>query len=54
MLTDDCEDVDVIVAHAEKIPARRAKLENARRALAARESQRITGLSALRLRKGWS
>jgi DNA-binding XRE family transcriptional regulator len=50
----DFEDIDAAIERDEKVPARRAKLENARKALAARETRRITGLSALRLRKGWS
>jgi DNA-binding XRE family transcriptional regulator len=50
----DFEDLDAIVARDERVPARRLKLEHARKALATREPQRITGLSALRLRKGWS
>jgi len=50
----DFEDLDEIIARDEKVPARRAKLEQARKSLAAREPGRIAGLAALRLRKGWS
>lgn len=50
----DFEDIDTIVARSDADPARRRHLEAARKALADREAEGITGLAALRLRKGWS
>lgn len=51
----DFEDLDAVIARDERVPARRAKLEEARKALAARATGgRISGLASLRLRKGWS
>ena len=50
----DYDDLDAIISRDEKVPVRRAKLEQARKALAACEPERIAGLAAMRLRKGWS
>jgi hypothetical protein len=50
----DFEEIDSVVARSEAHPERRSYLEVARKRLASREPDRITGLAAFRLRKGWS
>jgi DNA-binding XRE family transcriptional regulator len=54
LLPEGFEDIDDVVAEAEANPKRAAHMERARRDLAEREPDRIKGLAALRLRKGWS
>lgn len=53
-LPDGFEDIDDVVAQAESDSRHAPYLEKARRDLADREPDRIKGLAALRLRKGWS
>ena len=48
------EDIDDVVTQSEADSRRAPYLEKARRDLAEREPDRIRGLAALRLRKGWS
>jgi DNA-binding XRE family transcriptional regulator len=51
---EDYEDIDDVIARHETNAVRGQHLQEARIALATREQNRITGLAALRLRKGWS
>jgi ribosome-binding protein aMBF1 (putative translation factor) len=53
-LPEGFEDIDDVVAQSESDSRRAPYLEKARRDLAEREPDRIKGLAALRLRKGWS
>lgn len=53
-LSEGFEDIDDVVAQSESDSRRAPYLEKARRDLAEREPDRIKGLAALRLRKGWS
>jgi DNA-binding XRE family transcriptional regulator len=50
----DFQDLDEVISQEEKDETKRHFLEKARVALSAREPERIVGLAALRLRKGWS
>jgi DNA-binding XRE family transcriptional regulator len=53
-LPDGFEDIDTAVASLEREPARRAGLENARRRIAEKFPEKLSGLAALRMRHGWS
>lgn len=53
-LPDEFEDIDDVIAEAERDPKRAAYLQQARQRLVELEPDRIKGLAALRLRRGWS
>jgi ribosome-binding protein aMBF1 (putative translation factor) len=53
-IESEFQDIDELVAIDERDASRRQHLENARRKIAQALPQQITGVAALRLRKGWS